>query len=341
MTSTRASILPGGQLRRRATASSTSATAPSSPARRGPTPSTRATGPVRAAARRSAPATRLTPPCAHRRPAGGRQRHRLPRGLLHPLPRDVVAASPGSTPCSATPPRWPPASRRRCGSRAARDVRVVRQAGDGGTVDIGFGCLSGMFERNDDVLFICYDNEAYMNTGVQRSGATPPAARTATTEAVGPASGQPVRPGQEHPADRHGARDPLRGDRHGGRPPRPRGQGGAGHGVHGARYLHILVPCPLGWGSAPSDTVRAGAAGHTRRACSRCSRRSTAWSPTVPDPPPAARSRTTCGAGPLRPPLRRASPVPRPDVVAQLQAMADRNIARLRPARRRPGRTAR
>ena len=69
------------------------------------------------------------------------------------------------------------------------DVRVVAQAGDGGTVDIGFGCLSGMFERNDDVLFICYDNEAYMNTGVQRSGATPPAARTATTEAVGPEPG--------------------------------------------------------------------------------------------------------------------------------------------------------
>ncbi|MGH9019964.1 MAG: thiamine pyrophosphate-dependent enzyme, partial [Acidimicrobiales bacterium] len=60
------------------------------------------------------------------------------------------------------------------------DVRVVAQAGDGGTVDIGFGCLSGMFERNDDVLFICYDNEGYMNTGVQRSAATPPAARTAT-----------------------------------------------------------------------------------------------------------------------------------------------------------------
>ena len=58
------------------------------------------------------------------------------------------------------------------------DIRVVGQGGDGGTVDIGFGCLSGMFERNDDVLFVCYDNEAYMNTGVQRSGATPPAART-------------------------------------------------------------------------------------------------------------------------------------------------------------------
>ena len=65
------------------------------------------------------------------------------------------------------------------------DIRVVGQGGDGGTVDIGFACLSGMFERNDDVLYICYDNQAYMNTGVQRSGATPPAARTATTQAVG------------------------------------------------------------------------------------------------------------------------------------------------------------
>ena len=64
-------------------------------------------------------------------------------------------------------------------------VRVIAQGGDGGTTDIGFGCLSGMFERNDDVLYICYDNEAYMNTGVQRSSATPPAARTATTPAVG------------------------------------------------------------------------------------------------------------------------------------------------------------
>src|SRR5579859_7407590 len=65
------------------------------------------------------------------------------------------------------------------------DVRVLAQGGDGGTVDIGFACLSGMFERGDDVLYICYDNQGYMNTGVQRSGATPPAARTATTEPIG------------------------------------------------------------------------------------------------------------------------------------------------------------
>src|SRR5262249_51723780 len=46
------------------------------------------------------------------------------------------------------------------------DVRVLAQGGDGGTVDIGLACLSGMFERNDDVLYVCYDNEAYMHTGV-------------------------------------------------------------------------------------------------------------------------------------------------------------------------------
>ena len=70
-------------------------------------------------------------------------------------------------------------------AKGRTDVRVIGQGGDGVTLDIGFACLSGMFERGDDVLYVCYDNEAYMNTGVQRSGATPPAARTATTKPVG------------------------------------------------------------------------------------------------------------------------------------------------------------
>src|SRR6266508_4782871 len=78
-------------------------------------------------------------------------------------------------------------------------ARVIAQGGDGGTTDIGFGCLSGMFERNDDVLYICYDNEAYMNTGVQRSSATPPAARTATTMAVGPEPGNVFGTGKNLP----------------------------------------------------------------------------------------------------------------------------------------------
>ncbi|HET6185440.1 MAG TPA: thiamine pyrophosphate-dependent enzyme [Trebonia sp.] len=79
------------------------------------------------------------------------------------------------------------------------DIRVVGQGGDGGTVDIGMACLSGMFERNDDVLYICYDNQAYMNTGVQRSGATPPAARTATTPAAGPEPGNTFGQGKNVP----------------------------------------------------------------------------------------------------------------------------------------------
>ena len=62
--------------------------------------------------------------------------------------------------------------------KGRQHVRVVAQGGDGGTTDIGLGCLSGMFERNDDVLYICYDNEAYMNTGVQRSSATPASAQS-------------------------------------------------------------------------------------------------------------------------------------------------------------------
>src|SRR3954467_15450370 len=80
-----------------------------------------------------------------------------------------------------------------------KDVKVIAQGGDGGTTDIGFGCVSGMFERNDDVLYICYDNEAYMNTGVQRSSATPPAARTATTPALGPFPGNVFGTGKNVP----------------------------------------------------------------------------------------------------------------------------------------------
>jgi pyruvate ferredoxin oxidoreductase beta subunit len=140
--------------------------------------------------------------------------------------------------------------------KGRNDVRVVAQAGDGGTVDIGFGCLSGMFERNDDVLFICYDNEAYMNTGVQRSGATPPAARTATTEAVGPEPGNTFGQGKNMPALAMAHEIPYVAtatvaDLHDLEAKVERAMG-----FHGARYLHVLVPCPLGWGAAPCDTVR-------------------------------------------------------------------------------------
>src|SRR3974390_1817237 len=136
------------------------------------------------------------------------------------------------------------------------DVRVIAQGGDGGTTDIGFGCLSGMFERNDDVLYICYDNEAYMNTGVQRSSATPPAARTATTPAMGPAPGNAFETGKNVPkiAIAHGipyAATASVADLHD-----LERKVIKAVGIHGARYIHVHVPCPLGWGSASHDTIR-------------------------------------------------------------------------------------
>lgn len=136
------------------------------------------------------------------------------------------------------------------------EVRVVAQGGDGGTTDIGFGCLSGMFERNDDVLYICYDNGGYMNTGIQRSSATPPAARTATTMPVGPEPGNPFGQGKFVPAIAMAHDIPyvatatvadLRDLEHKVRKAMT---------FHGARYIHILVPCPLGWGSPSHDTLR-------------------------------------------------------------------------------------
>ncbi len=141
-------------------------------------------------------------------------------------------------------------------------VRVVAQGGDGGTADIGLGPLSGMFERNDDVLYICYDNEAYMNTGVQRSGTTPGAARTATTEAVGEHPGNQFGQGKDLPrlamaheipyvatatvADLFDLESKVE----------------RAMEISGSRYLHILVPCPLGWGSVSSDTIRLARLAH-------------------------------------------------------------------------------
>ena len=136
------------------------------------------------------------------------------------------------------------------------DVRVVAQGGDGGTTDIGFGCLSGMFERNDDVLYICYDNGGYMNTGVQRSSATPPAARTATTMPLGSEPGNVFGQGKFMPAIAMAHEIPyvatatvadLRDLEH---------KVKKAMTFRGARYIHILVPCPLGWGAPSHATIQ-------------------------------------------------------------------------------------
>ena len=218
-------------------------------------------------------------------------------------------------------------------AKGMKDVRVVAQAGDGGTVDIGFGCLSGMFDRNDDVLFICYDNEGYMNTGVQRSAATPPAARTATTEAVGPEPGNTFGQGKDLPriamahnipyvatatvADLHDLERKVE----------------RAMEIHGARYLHVLVPCPLGWGSASDETI------HVARLA-----KESGLFPVFEAEDGVVRSVSH---------IRRQVPVeeylslqrrfahlfgahPRPDVVARIQSMADDNIERYGLLEREP-----
>ena len=129
-------------------------------------------------------------------------------------------------------------------------------AGDGGTYDIGLQSLSGALERGHRFIFVCYDNQAYMNTGVQRSGATPPAARTATTPAVGEEPGNKFGQGKNVPLIAMAHEIPyvatatvadLRDLEY---------KAARAMDFRGARYLHILVPCPLGWGSAPADTIK-------------------------------------------------------------------------------------
>ncbi|MEM3004121.1 MAG: thiamine pyrophosphate-dependent enzyme [Candidatus Bathyarchaeia archaeon] len=134
-------------------------------------------------------------------------------------------------------------------------VDIIALGGDGGTFDIGIQALSGMLERGHDIVYICYDNEAYMNTGIQRSGATPRGAATTTSPA-----------GKVIPGKRGGKKDLAAIC--------------AGHGikytatasigfftdyidkvrkaieVDGPAVVHVLAPCPLGWRSSPADTIK-------------------------------------------------------------------------------------
>jgi pyruvate ferredoxin oxidoreductase beta subunit len=129
-------------------------------------------------------------------------------------------------------------------------VNIIAQGGDGSTSDIGFQCLSGMFERGHNVLYVCYDNEAYMNTGVQRSGSTPFGTRTTTT----PGGNKTLKKNIPLIAADHGIpyvatatvddyRDLQRKVK-------------TALSIEGPKYLHILAPCPLGWGHAGDLTVQ-------------------------------------------------------------------------------------
>jgi len=134
----------------------------------------------------------------------------------------------------------------------ADEMTVLAMAGDGGTGDIGIQALSGAAERNEDFIYLCYDNEAYMNTGTQRSGLTPHGARTTTTWA-----GK-----RENPKDlprimeAHGI--PYVASTSAAFPADVYDKVAKARGITGLRYIHINTPCPSGWGFDPKDTVRLG-----------------------------------------------------------------------------------
>lgn len=133
-------------------------------------------------------------------------------------------------------------------------THVVVIGGDGATFDIGFGSLSGMLEREHDILYVCYDNEAYMNTGIQRSAATPYGAVTNTTPLGQLSRGEP-----------HWKKDMMEIVRSHNIPYVASATIGYPHDlmkkvkkgmlVKGPAYIHVITPCNLGWGIDPEETV--------------------------------------------------------------------------------------
>ncbi|WP_130862618.1 thiamine pyrophosphate-dependent enzyme [Bacilliculturomica massiliensis] len=135
-----------------------------------------------------------------------------------------------------------------------RDTKVVAFGGDGSTYDIGFGALSGMLERNDNVIYVCYDNEAYMNTGVQRSSGTPFAATT-TTSPCGEASFGNIKYKKNMPeiARAHGIHYVATAAISDLKDLKKKVE--KAMAVKGASYLHILTPCNVGWGFPSEKSV--------------------------------------------------------------------------------------
>lgn len=136
------------------------------------------------------------------------------------------------------------------------DVHVVGFAGDGATADIGLQSLSGALDRREKIIYVCYDNEAYMNTGVQKSGATPWGAKTSTSTAgFRPAIGAPKKD-LLRIAAAHGI--PYAATASVGHPADFIRKIQKAAAVDGPSFLHVYAPCPTGWGCASDSTIRLG-----------------------------------------------------------------------------------
>ena len=139
-------------------------------------------------------------------------------------------------------------------ARGETDFQVVGFAGDGGTADIGIQALSGAIDRNDDILYICYDNEAYMNTGIQKSSLTPTGATTTTTPT-----------GSLSRGNASGKKDMLAIVAANGISYAATASVGymndymekieKASKIRGTKYIQVLAPCPTGWGYETANTI--------------------------------------------------------------------------------------
>jgi len=134
-----------------------------------------------------------------------------------------------------------------------KGLTVLAIAGDGGTHDIGIQALSGAAERHDDFIYVCYDNEGYMNTGNQRSGSTPLGAISGTTPVLGKQQNQ-----KDMTAimEAHGI--PYVATANTSYPLDLYEKVRRAKSIEGTRFIHVFTPCPPGWGFPFSDTIRIG-----------------------------------------------------------------------------------
>jgi pyruvate ferredoxin oxidoreductase beta subunit len=134
----------------------------------------------------------------------------------------------------------------------ADEINVLAFAGDGGTTDIGIQALSGAAERGTNFIYACYDNEAYMNTGVQRSGSTPYGVQTTTT----PEGKLVHKKNMPKILEAHGI--PYVATGNASYPLDLYEKFKKAKDLKGPKYIHILSPCPPGWGYEPKDTILIG-----------------------------------------------------------------------------------
>ena len=132
------------------------------------------------------------------------------------------------------------------------ETNVVAWAGDGGTYDIGFQALSGASERDENIIYVCYDNEAYMNTGIHRSSASPFMAWTTTT----PLSSPKNVPKKNIDLIMAEHKIPYIATASIAFPDDFIRKFATAKNIKGTRFIHILIPCQSGWKTNPSKTVK-------------------------------------------------------------------------------------